>query len=45
MLDFGQVAETARLAEKAAREGDHASVSKLVAELHTALKAVELGGT
>lgn len=45
MLDFGDVAETARLAEKAAREGDHDAVSKLVAKLHAAIKAVESGGT
>ncbi len=45
MLDFKGVAEAARLAEKAAREGDRDALPKLVAGLHAAIKAVEDGGT
>ena len=44
MLDFGVVAEKARLAEKAAREGDRDVLTKLVRELHAAIKAIETGG-
>jgi len=45
MLDFKTVAELARVAEKAARDGDRALVQKLVAELHTAIKGVETEGS
>lgn len=41
MLDFGKVADLARFAEKAAREGDRARLRELVTELHAAIKAVE----
>ena len=44
MLDFGVVADLARHAEQAAREGDRAKLVKLVAELHAAIKDVEAEG-
>lgn len=44
MLDYGDVAEAARLAEEAAREGDRVGLAKLVGELWVAIKAVEAGG-
>ena len=45
MLDFKNVAEIARIAEKAARDGDRPLVVKLVAELHAAIKGVETEGS
>jgi len=45
MLDFKNVAELARVGEKAAREGDRAQVTKLVTEIHTALKSIEAEGS
>lgn len=44
MLDFGAVADLARHAEQAAREGDRPRLVKLVAELHSAIKDVEAEG-
>ena len=44
MLDFGVVADLARHAEEAAREGDRPRLSKLIADLHTAIEAVQAGG-
>jgi HPt (histidine-containing phosphotransfer) domain-containing protein len=44
MLDFRSVAELARVAEKAAREGDHGRLTQLVIDLRVAIKAVENGG-
>ena len=43
MLDFGDVAEICRVAENAARTGDHATLTKLVVDLHRAIKEVEAG--
>jgi HPt (histidine-containing phosphotransfer) domain-containing protein len=45
MLDFKGVAEAARLAEKAAKEGDRDALPELVAKLQVAIKAIEDGGT
>jgi HPt (histidine-containing phosphotransfer) domain-containing protein len=44
MLSFGGVAETARLAELAAREENRQRLTELVAELGAAIKGVENGG-
>jgi HPt (histidine-containing phosphotransfer) domain-containing protein len=44
MLDFATVADLARHAEHAAREGDRPRLVKLVEELYTAIKAVEAEG-
>ena len=44
MLDFGVVADLARHAEEAARQGDRPRLSKLIADLHTAITAVQAGG-
>lgn len=44
MLDFKEVAEAAREAEKVAREGDRDALLKLVAKLRAAIEAVENGG-
>ncbi|OJY28683.1 MAG: hypothetical protein BGO98_07450 [Myxococcales bacterium 68-20] len=44
MLDFGVVADLARHAEEAARQGDRPRLSKLIADLHTAIEAVQAGG-
>jgi Hpt domain len=44
MLDFATVADLARHAEYAAREGDRTRLVKLVTDIHTALKAVEADG-
>jgi HPt (histidine-containing phosphotransfer) domain-containing protein len=43
MLDFRKVADVARYAEKAAREGDYERLVALVTELHAAIKKVENG--
>lgn len=44
MLDFGQVADVARVAEDVARKGDQARLNELLRELHDAIVAVEGGG-
>jgi HPt (histidine-containing phosphotransfer) domain-containing protein len=44
MLDFASVASAARIAEKAAREGNRDQLAELVAAIHAALKDVEGGG-
>ncbi len=44
MLDYGDVAESARVAEEAARKGDRINLAKHVSELWAAIKAVESGG-
>jgi HPt (histidine-containing phosphotransfer) domain-containing protein len=44
MLDFAEVAEAARRAERAARDGDREQLPQLVAAVHAALKVVESGG-
>src|SRR5262245_59745569 len=44
MLDFTTVVEAARVAERAARDGNRAELAQLVAAVHAALKAVESGG-
>jgi HPt (histidine-containing phosphotransfer) domain-containing protein len=43
MLDFAAVAHVARLAEKAAREGERDRLAELIDELRAAIKAVENG--
>lgn len=45
MLDFAKVADVARYAEKAAREGDRARLNQLMTELYAAIKAVEAEGS
>lgn len=45
MLAFGEVAEIARVAERAARDGDRDSLVRMVAGLRAAIQAVESGGT
>jgi HPt (histidine-containing phosphotransfer) domain-containing protein len=44
MLDFSTVADIARHAELAARQGDHPRLVKLVADLHAAIQIVEAEG-
>ena len=44
MLDFGKVADVARYAEKAAREGDRSRLNQLMPELLAAIQAVEAEG-
>ncbi|HVH47488.1 MAG TPA: Hpt domain-containing protein [Labilithrix sp.] len=45
MLDFQNVAELARVAEKAARDNDRPLLTKLVSDLREAIKAVEPEGS
>jgi hypothetical protein len=45
MLDFKQIAELARLAEVAARDGDRMILMKLVSDLRVAIKGVEREGS
>jgi HPt (histidine-containing phosphotransfer) domain-containing protein len=45
MLDFTTVADLARFAEKAAREGNRSELTRLVAELHTEIKKLETVGS
>ena len=44
MLDFGAVADIARHAEEAARQGDRPRLSKLIADLHAAIEVVQADG-
>lgn len=44
MLAFEDVAETARLAENAARDGNHQQLVELVTQLGVAISGVENGG-
>lgn len=41
MLDFGAVADLARHAEQAAREGERPRLAELIADLYVAIKDVE----
>jgi hypothetical protein len=44
MLDFGKVADLARVAEDAAKKSDRSRLGELLRELHDAIGVVERGG-